>query len=98
MLGRPARRQEGRADLGRAVGVRYVFCYTTGKKTGKRITERGFNKAWRKARTDAGCPGRIPHDFRRTAVRNLVRTAVPELVAMKLTGHKTRAVLIGTTS
>ena len=70
----------------------YVFFYTTGKKTGQQITESGFNKAWRKARVAAGCPGRIPHDFRRTAVRNLVRAGVPERVAMQLTGHKTRAV------
>jgi integrase len=72
--------------------ARYVFCYTVGAKAGQRITESGFNKAWRKARIAAGCAGRIPHDFRRTAVRNLVRAGVPERVAMQLTGHKTRAV------
>jgi len=72
--------------------ARYVFCYPAGQKTGQRITESGFNKAWRKARLAAGCPGRIPHDFRRTAVRTLVRAGVPERVAMQLTGHKTRAI------
>ena len=72
--------------------ARYVFCYTTGKKAGQRITESGFNKQWRKARVAAGCPGRIPHDFRRTAVRHLVRAGVPERVAMAMTGHKTRSI------
>jgi integrase len=68
----------------------WVFNRSNRKVKGKQITT--FIKAFRAACTKAGCPGRIPHDLRRTAVRNLVRAGVPERVAMQMTGHKTRSV------
>jgi hypothetical protein len=43
---------------------------------------KSFRVAFRTACVDAGCPGRVLHDFRRTAVRNLVRAGVPERVAI----------------
>jgi len=44
------------------------------------------------ARTKAGLADRIPHDFRRTAVRNLERAGVPRSTAMAMVGHKTRRI------
>jgi integrase len=63
-----------------------VFC----RRKGQAVVT--FWKRWKTACEAAGCPGRIPHDFRRTAVRNLNRAGVPETIAMKITGHKTRSV------
>ena len=65
--------------------IRHVF-HRDGEPLGD------FKKAWKVACEKAGCPGRLVHDLRRTAVRNLLRAGVTEHVAMQLTGHRTRAI------
>jgi integrase len=66
--------------------IRHVFVRDDGTPI------KDFRKAWKNATQAAGLVGRIPHDFRRSAVRNLERAGVPRSVAMKLTGHKTVSV------
>ena len=36
--------------------------------------------------------GLTPHDFRRSAARNLIKAGVDRRTAMKITGHKTEAI------
>jgi integrase len=83
--GRLAVTRERERELGRRIP--HVFTRPNGDPINS------FNKAWATACRAAGVPGRVLHDFRRTAVRNLVGAGVPERVAMQMVGWKSRQML-----
>lgn len=79
--------RERTTELERSTGqiVPYVF-----HREGRRI--RTFRASWAAACKTAALIGKIPHDFRRTAVRNLERAGVSRSVAMKMVGHRTQEI------
>ncbi len=86
-----ARRYKG--ANGETVLSPFVFFRKKGRgvpKGGVPITE--FRKTWKAACKEADKPDALFHDFRRTAVRNMIRAGVPRRVAMLISGHKTESV------
>ena len=81
------RQRERTLAIERATGtiIPWVF-----HRSGRPI--KSFRRAWLTACRTAGIPDRIPHDFRRTAARNLERAGVPRSTAMKMVGHKTESI------
>ena len=64
----------------------FVFTRSNGRPV------RDFRGTWAKACENAGVPGLLFHDLRRTAARNLRKAGVAEGVIMKIGGWRTRSV------
>jgi integrase len=50
---------------------------------------KNFRCSWQNSCPSAGVPEMKFHDLRRTAVRNMRRAGVPQVVRMRITGHRT---------
>jgi len=70
--------------------VRRLDCEYVFHRRGKPI--RSFEKAFRAAAKAIDMPGLLPHDMRRSAVRNFRRAGLSEHEGMALSGHKTDSV------
>lgn len=73
-----------------ALAKKQVICPYVFHRNGKRI--RSIRGAWDRACEAAGVPGRIVHDLRRSAVRNMERSGISRSVSMQLTGHLTESI------
>jgi integrase len=56
------------------------------------VTSGQLRWAWDDARDAAGLPGRILHDLRRTAARDLIRAGVDRDTAKRILGHETDSI------
>ena len=82
---------EALAIVQRRVQARRLDCPLIFHRAGRAMGP--FRDLWRFAVKAAGLPsGRLFHDLRRSAVRNLVRAGIPERIAMQVTGHADRSV------
>lgn len=72
--------------------VAYLNAVPNADRHGLVFDADGLRTEWERATTAAGLEGLLVHDLRRSAVREMVRSGVPEKNVMQISGHKTRAV------
>jgi integrase len=78
---------ERRRESGKGLITPHVF-----HRKGERVIS--IRKAWEIARKKANVPGRLIHDLRRTAVRNLKKTGWSDTEIMNMVGLKTISMLL----
>jgi integrase len=81
--------RELRAVIERRFAARALGCPFVFHRNGRAV--RYFTKAWHAARVKAGLPGKLRHDCRRTAYRDLFAAGVDPFTAIDLVGHKSLA-------
>jgi len=78
------------AVIERRAQVRRLDCPFVFHRNGKPI--KSFRKTWKTACKAIGQPNLVPHDMRRSAVRNFRKAGLSETEGMKMSGHKTNSI------
>ncbi len=87
-------RNRRKLKMEKGIDCPWVFPNAKGQKIGLKSLYKYWRTACQQAKLDSKEEGssKIPHDFRRTAVRNLERAGVPRTAAMKMVGHRTESI------
>jgi integrase len=73
----------------RRIEARDMACPYVFHRNGKQI--KSFRRAFKTSAAGAGLGGLVPHDMRRSAVRNFRKAGLSETEGMKFSGHKTNS-------